>query len=878
MKAIVFDPRQERQRLVQAVLEDHGHQVTVVASVHDLLATRRAGGHPLLFLAAEILRQKGLPLTQQLRLPHVGGTCLILALAGGCDDDPSDLLAAGVDDILASPLDPRTLALRTSIAEHHLRRALRRELWFEALISLGNTVYAVTDAQGTTLYASPSLQQLSGVEPAEIIGKNVFDLAVPEDAELARRLLADVVSSPGQTTRARLRCRSGHDAPRVVEASIRNCLDDPLIGGLIVTATDVTRQHQIESDLETTEARYRTLVETAREGIVICDPDENLVFVNPAFAELLGYRREEMTGMNLRQLTDAGQFARLQQETALRRRGIASRFEVRLSTRQNDSRILAVSAAPLLCESGDFLGTLEVTTDITDRRLEAERLRKSEERFRLIAENVSDVIWTRQLPEPVPLAGHSPESDVETVAARMLENLSATYVSPSVTRMLGYDVSEALALSLRDTVTPKSYARLRQFIASSLLRPRDPHSRPSTLELEYVRKDGAARWGEITGSFLLDEQRRITGTLVVTRDISERKQVEAALLDSEHRLRRLIENMPDFVVLVDASAEIHYVNREVGGLKVEQLVGRRGFGFLLEQYHPACQAAFDAALQTGEVQFVDAQDIFGLWWSCRLVPLKEKTVTTNVMIICTDVTEQKRAQAAVCEEQDLLRRLIELHERDRKVLAFELHDGFAQQLTGAMMSLEVASRLTVTAPEKAAAPLGDAVRLLRESIEESRRLVGGLCPPVLEQFGIVAAIEHLVDLNQSDRQLVVEFVTRGRSRRLASPLENAVFRIVQETLTNVRRHSGSRRALVELYVDERSVSVAVQDWGTGFDPGRVDEACFGLRGIRERTRLLGGNAEIDSAPGRGTTVRISLPMIEPHQSDGNRGDANWEPM
>ncbi len=873
MKAIVLDPLKQRQQLVQAVLAGRGHDLMVAESVAELIAARRAGSHHLIFVAAEIIRREGLPLSQQLRLPGQEGSCVILALEDEGLTDPQGLLAAGADDVLAGPLDPDTVLLRTSIAEHRLRRGLRRERWFEALIALGTTVYTVTDAHGSVLYTSPSLTNVSGFRPDSMIGRSIFDLVVPEDAESARQLFAEIASKPGETARTRLRCWNEDGTQNVVEASIRNCLEDPLIGGVIVTSTDVTKQREIESALETSETRYRTLVETAREGIAICSPDETLTFVNPAFAELLGYERGELEGVNLRQLTDDVEFAKLQGEAAHRRSGAANRYELRLFTKQKNVRVLRVSASPLFGEAGEFLGTLGVLADITERRREAERLRKSEERYRLIAENVSDVIWTRHLPEPVVIPDLLDHAEAEALAETLLGNLEASYVSPSVTRMLGYSVSEALALSVRDALTQSSYADLCQFVARGIEQQDELPSRAVTLELQHLTKDGGIRWGELTGNLLWDEQRRVLGSLVVTRDVTERKQVEEALLDSEHRLRRLIENMPDFVILVDENAEIHYVNRGAAGREPHHLVGQRGFGFLAEESHPACRAAFALALQTGEVQYVEARGLSGLWWSCRLVPLKEKTIATHVMIICTDVTEERLANEAVRKEQDLLRQLIELHERDRKVLAFELHDGFAQQLTGAMMSLEVAARLTTSNPEKAEAPLVEAMRLLRESIEESRRLVSGLCPPVLDQFGIVAAIEHLVSLNHCDEQLGIEFVSRGRMRRLAAPLENAVFRIVQETLTNIRRHSQSRKATVELQLEGDQVCVQVRDWGVGFEPDGIQEACFGLRGIRERARLLGGKAQIRSTPGDGTTVHVCLPMIEPPSEDADQTES-----
>jgi len=183
--------------------------------------------------------------------------------------------------------------------------------------------------------------------------------------------------------------------------------------------------------------------------------------------------------------------------------------------------------------------------------------------------------------------------------------------------------------------------------------------------------------------------------------------------------------------------------------------------------------------------------------------------------------------------------------------------------------------LTACRPEEAKTSLSEAARLLRESIEESRRLVSGLCPPVLDQFGIVPALEHLVSLNHSDGQLEIEFVLRGRIRRLAAPLENAIFRVVQESLTNIRRHSRSCKALVELRLADEEVCVEVRDWGVGFQPDGVRETCFGLRGIRERARLFGGRAEILSTPLEGTTVRVSLPMIEPPPRDEEQLEPRW---
>ena len=141
-------------------------------------------------------------------------------------------------------------------------------------------------------------------------------------------------------------------------------------------------------------------------------------------------------------------------------------------------------------------------------------------------------------------------------------------------------------------------------------------------------------------------------------------------------------------------------------------------------------------------------------------------------------------------------------------------------------------------------------------------LINGLRPPILDEAGIVAAIDYLICEVTQQCDLEVEFVRDLQVIRLAPPLETTVFRIVQESLTNVQRHSGSKRAKVSLTGNDDRLNLEVKDWGVGFEPEEVDESHFGLRGIRERARLLGGKAVVDTSLGHGTRIEVDLPLLE----------------
>jgi two-component system sensor histidine kinase UhpB len=222
-----------------------------------------------------------------------------------------------------------------------------------------------------------------------------------------------------------------------------------------------------------------------------------------------------------------------------------------------------------------------------------------------------------------------------------------------------------------------------------------------------------------------------------------------------------------------------------------------------------------------------------------------------------DITERKRMEEALRSEQRLLRQLLEVHERERQLFAYEIHDGVIQQITASLMHLEAYAGLVVPAGDAAGHEFQQAARLLRDAVGDARRLLSGLRPPILDEAGVVAAIEYLV--NETRRYVAdIRFTHDVNFRRLAPPLESTIFRIVQEGLTNIRRHSQASEARISLAGRDGRLMLDIADNGIGFVTEAVGEDHFGLKGIRERARLLGGTAAIVSAPGQGTQLTIEL--------------------
>ena len=159
-----------------------------------------------------------------------------------------------------------------------------------------------------------------------------------------------------------------------------------------------------------------------------------------------------------------------------------------------------------------------------------------------------------------------------------------------------------------------------------------------------------------------------------------------------------------------------------------------------------------------------------------------------------------------------------------------------------------------------AGQLDAGLEMLRACMKEARSLIHGLRPPILDECGLVAAIEDLVSQDNGNGEPTVEFTHKIACDRLPSSLENAIFRIIQESLTNARRHSKSMKVRIRLVQREDGIRLEVEDWGIGFNPRKVVKGHFGLKGINERARLFGGAAIIRSSPGKGTRIVVELPL------------------
>ncbi len=470
------------------------------------------------------------------------------------------------------------------------------------------------------------------------------------------------------------------------------------------------------------------------------------------------------------------------------------------------------------------------------------RLQEREERLRMAVESAEIGTWDLN-----PVTGERTWSDRTKVMFGL---------SPDA------DVSNVLFL---DRIHPEDRDRADRAVQQAL----DPNGDGAyDLDCRLVLPDGTIRWFTAKGQALFQGEMpnrrpiRFIGTVL---DITERKHAHEALKASENRLQAILNNTSAVVYLKDAQSRYMMVNRRFEELfKIQQaeIVGKTDAEVFPSDVVAKLQANDRQIRDTGlPLQFeevVPHDDGPHTYISVKFPVFNAGGQCNAVGGISTDITVRKKALEALEEEQELLRHTIEVQDQERQLVTYEIHDGLVQYATAALMQLEgIRDRVQ---PDAVAERIDNVLGILRKTIDEGRRIINGIHATVLDDCGVVAAVQQLIE-DEDRAHVQVEFVKDEDLGRMAPNIEVAIYHIAQEALTNVYKHSQSEKVQIELSRRGDRVHLEVRDRGVGFTPPISSQGVHGLRGMSERARIAGGQCTIRSAPGKGTQVIADLPYL-----------------
>jgi PAS domain S-box-containing protein len=615
----------------------------------------------------------------------------------------------------------------------------------------------------------------------------------------------------------------------------------PTDNGLAIYSQDITERKRSEDQLRQSEAHFNEAQRLGHVGSWIWYVDTGDLVWSLEHYRLFGVDPETFkpTADNTRRLIHPDDLPRV--EAAV---GDAVRdkrdFEVEYRLIRSDGAIrhhLGLGR-PLLSDAGEaktFIGTV---IDITDRK-EAERaLRESEERFRRYFE--------------LGLIGMTMMSPSKGILD----------VNDELCRILGYEREELLHKSWADLTHPDDIASdLMQFervVAGEI----DGYS----LDKRWVRKDGRIIYSIMAARCV----RRLDGTvdyfIGLVQDITARKMAEEKLRRSEALLaegQRISQTGSWVLSLVTGALSWSLEHYRLWGVNPDSfevtLASTRLLIFADDR--DATVNEFDTAIRErrgvhAEFRVVRPNGTVRHMLSVGQPVQTESGSCEEYVGTVMDVTDRKVEEAA---RQELRRQLIAAQEDERRRIALEMHDHFGQQLSALVLKMSELRR-DLGRRVGFARELESLERIARQLDRDLEQIVGRLRPTALDDLGLVAALTEYVTQWSELFHVAAELHTNGtKADRLGSELETALYRITQEALNNVAKHARAKH--VSVLIDQRDdrVSVIVEDDGVGFDPERPS-ARFGLAGMRDRARLLGGLVDIESRSGRGTTVVARIPL------------------
>ncbi len=220
------------------------------------------------------------------------------------------------------------------------------------------------------------------------------------------------------------------------------------------------------------------------------------------------------------------------------------------------------------------------------------------------------------------------------------------------------------------------------------------------------------------------------------------------------------------------------------------------------------------------------------------------------------------------QKQQLGLRVIRAQEEERRRVAREIHDGPAQSMANVVLRVEICEKLLDRKPEEVRQELADLKSLVKESLRDVRQIIFDLRPMVLDDLGLFPALKRYFAELEESSGLIIDYQPEAvREERLSSTLEIAIFRIIQEAINNVLKHSGARMVTVRLEQVQKQINVRVKDDGCGFNLEEIMDSNlsdnYGLIGMRERVQLMEGAFKIKTAPGQGTDILVRIPLEEP---------------
>ncbi len=756
--------------------------------------------------------------------------------------------------------------------------------WYQTLVENANDFLYRTDSMGRFTFINPAALYITGFKKEEMLGKHYLTMIRPDMHDKVIRFYGHQFVKKIQNTYFEFPIITKDGREIWIGQNSQSILENGQVAGFQAVARDITDRRKMEEALLNSEEKYRFLFESAAEGILIVQ-GAAIRFANPALAEILGYPQENITSRPFVEFIHPEDRSMVMGCHLRRMQGkdVETGYSFRIIAAGGVEKWLQIYSKVIPWEG--VPSSLSFVTDITDRMRAEAALRENEERFRLIMENINDTIWLMDM------------------------NIQPTWISPSVEQTRGYSLEELRSLPLDRHVTPESLPKVLDLI-DKYLTPDilgNPHMETNVSEeLEFYRKDGTTFWADTVITLLRNEQGLPVGFLGVSRDTTERRRMEKALLESEERFRLLAENARDCIWTTDMNLQYTYMSpyiKQVLDYTPEEYMAIPIHEMLTPASLEVCLQALAEELENEKKEGKDLlrSRIFELeqfhrngsiiWTEVKMTFMRNAAgEATGILGYTRDITERKRAEEEKLEMEKRLQQAQKLESIGT------LAGGIAHDFNNLLMGIQGYASLTLLDLDPSH-PHYERLKRIEQQIQSGADLTKQLLG--FARGGRYEA--RPTDMNEIIDRTAAMF---GRTKK-----EISVHRSLAEDLWTVEVDQGQmEQVFMNLYVNAwqampgggeifletgnvllgddhamhytikpgRYVKITVTDTGTGMDAKtreRIFDPFFTTKAMGRGTGLglamvygivkgHGGMIDVVSAPGQGTTFDIYLPATE----------------
>ncbi|HEX5392160.1 MAG TPA: PAS domain S-box protein [Rhodocyclaceae bacterium] len=839
--ALVVATELDAARTTLRFLEERGMEIALVPDMANALRQVAQNRPSLILIDGSLPGEEGYALCRRLKAEASTSSIPIIFLLASTDmAGRANAFRAGANDYLIPPVPQEELEVRIAA---HVRRPSQMKLLRIALDTAMDAAFLMNE-QGGFAYVNEAACQSLGYSREELLQLTIED--IDPDVKVEHIQANSEATRQGtpfkQVLASRHRRRDGSIFP--VEISVSGFNINGISLGLC-TVRNVTARKEAEEQLHASEQAFRAMVEHSPDLISRYDVNCRRTYMNPAFVRHCYRPMEELLGktpLEAPVMLDPKDFmARLKQVMSTGQE-MAEEFPIRDSA--GKLHWGHVRLVPEFDQDNKAVSVLSIGRNIT-------AIKENENRFRTLAENFPDLL------------------------IRFDNEARHTYVNPAVIETFGLQM-EGFYGKRPDELTV--FGDKGQILTKAIHKAYVT-GQPSEQEIELQTLLGTQTY-EIRCIPKRDSGNCLIGILVIGRNVTQLRETERALRTSEREFRSLAENSPSIIVRYDTDCRRTYVNPAFlrkTGRDIEAVLSKSpeesgtidtseyGFADAMKQYTSKLR----------EVMATQSPREFQLSWPnpengemthhvSYVVPEYDLHGTViGVLAIGHDITALKLAETRLEESYKLLQELTSrretAREEERKYMAREVHDELGQRLTALRLKMGLLKLKKQPSSEDVQQATGVLIEMTDQTLKVVRDVTAFLRPAALG-LGIGPALDWLADEFQRDTGIACALDLMVIKPILNETQATALFRSAQESLTNVARHSGAKEARISLEEMDGNYVLEIVDSGLGFDMNAPQLQRFGLAGIRERMLSVGGTTTVESAPGKGTRVRVTLPV------------------